>query len=86
MTDEEAAELRYECGMYRSLYELWERRATEYAEEIRRLTITPPVSLHWLGDRESADATRHASDATGCVMYFQNEGECHEFMLALSNR
>lgn len=37
MTDEEAAEIRYEAGMYKCLYELWEKRATEWQGEICRL-------------------------------------------------
>ncbi len=45
-----------------------------------RTQPSPPTELHWLGDRESADATRHASDATGCVMYFQTESDCLRFM------
>ena len=40
----------------------------------------PPTAVHWLGDRESADASRHASDVRGCVMYFQTEEDCLLFM------
>lgn len=39
-----------------------------------------PKDLHWLGDRESADATRHAMDMTGCVMYFAQQSDCLQFM------
>jgi hypothetical protein len=39
-----------------------------------------PIALHWLGDRESADATRHAMDMTGCVMYFEQQSDCLQFM------
>lgn len=39
-----------------------------------------PKSLHWLGDRERAEASQHAQDAKGCVMYFANERDCIKFM------
>lgn len=39
-----------------------------------------PSSLHWLGDRESADQSGHAADVRGCVMYFKTQGECIQFM------
>jgi hypothetical protein len=39
-----------------------------------------PTSLFWLGDRQSAIATQHATDAKGCVMYFANEKDCTKFM------
>jgi hypothetical protein len=45
------------------------------------MTETPhPKAMHWLGDRENADETRHAVDTTGCVLYFDNQGDCLEFM------
>lgn len=40
----------------------------------------PPTGLHWLGDRESANATRHALDETACVAYFQRQEDCVRFM------
>lgn len=39
-----------------------------------------PKAMHWLGDREDADETRHAVDTTGCVLYFGSQGDCLEFM------
>ena len=45
-----------------------------------RCIAPAPVSLHWLGDREDADKTRHATDMRGCVMYFDRQSDCLEFM------
>lgn len=39
-----------------------------------------PSDLHWLGDREDADATRHAMDMRGCVLYFAQQSDCVNFM------
>lgn len=44
-----------------------------------------PSSLHWLGDRERADATAHAQDVKGCVMFFNTQGECLDFMNFITN-
>lgn len=45
-----------------------------------------PKSLHWLGDRERADATQHAVDRTGCVMYFETRPDCEAFMSWVTGR
>ncbi|MCO5129780.1 MAG: hypothetical protein M9932_04355 [Xanthobacteraceae bacterium] len=39
-----------------------------------------PASLHWLGDREDANKSRHAADMRGCVMYFDRQSDCLQFM------
>lgn len=39
-----------------------------------------PTSLHWLGDREAAEDTGHALDVRGCVMYFERQSDCLNFM------
>lgn len=44
-----------------------------------------PTSLHWLGDREDADKTRHAMDMRGCVLYFDRQSDCLQFMRWLEN-
>jgi hypothetical protein len=57
-------------------------------ERLRAYRALPPVtpkSLHWLGDREDADATRHALDMTGCVAYFDRQSDCLAFMRWLTN-
>lgn len=43
-------------------------------------TPPSPKSLHWLGDRETAESLRHAEDRCGCVMYFATEADCERFM------
>lgn len=50
------------------------------------MTVCQPIAAHWLGDRNAADATRHAVDRTGCVLYFATEAECDEFMAWLATR
>lgn len=45
-----------------------------------------PQSLHWLGDREAADESRHATDMRGCVMYFERQSDCLQFMRWLTER
>jgi len=37
-------------------------------------------NMHWLGDRDGVDITRHATDVKGCVMYFERQSDCLEFM------
>lgn len=39
-----------------------------------------PKSLHWLGDRAEAAGTGHEDDMRGCVMYFERQSDCLEFM------
>lgn len=39
-----------------------------------------PVGLHWLGDRENAGETQHTTDARGCVLYFDSQSDCLQFM------
>lgn len=39
-----------------------------------------PIGVHWLGDREAADTTRHAVDVCGCVLYFNRQSDCLQFM------
>lgn len=44
-----------------------------------------PQSAHWLGDRQEADASRHETDARGCVLYFERQSDCLAFMRWLAN-
>jgi hypothetical protein len=39
-----------------------------------------PVGLHWLGEREASDNARCAMDMRGCVMYFDRQSDCLQFM------
>lgn len=39
-----------------------------------------PQSMHWLGDRLEATKTMHSMDARGCVLYFDRQSDCLEFM------
>jgi len=57
-----------------------------YIAECEQAAPRPPKSLHWLGDRDDADQTRHAVDTTGCVLYFDSEGDCLQFMRRLTGR
>jgi hypothetical protein len=50
------------------------------------MKVPIPTSLHWLGDRDSADATRHAMDMTGCVVYFEQQSDCLQFMKWLESQ
>lgn len=44
-----------------------------------------PKSFHWLGDREAAEITLHATDVRGCVAYFDRQSDCLEFMRQVTN-
>lgn len=39
-----------------------------------------PSSAHWLGDRHAAGDSGHEVDRTGCVLYFEQQSDCLEFM------
>ena len=39
-----------------------------------------PTSAHWLGDRHDAEKTGHATDMRGCVLYFDRQSDCLQFM------
>lgn len=48
------------------------------SEPVRMLPA--PSSVHWLGDREDANKTGHAMDIRGCVLYFEQQSDCLQFM------
>lgn len=54
------------------------------ATEIKEHPMKPPPYIphgfHWLGDIERADVAGCEADKRGCVMYFDSQGQCIEFM------
>ena len=44
------------------------------------MTVETPRSVYWLGDRQRAEETAHAQDVKGCVLFFDTQGQCINFM------
>ena len=81
-----ADRLKEKIGEHYALNVAESNTKNEAMRELVRLATEPqsvpvtPNALHWLGDREDADATRHAVDMTGCVLYFKQQSDCLQFM------
>lgn len=82
-----AAEDRGYCGFsFASARWLYAQMLAAAPEPPAESAFPLPQSLHWLGDREDANKTRHAMDTRGCVMYFERQSDCLQFMRWLTER
>ena len=67
-----------------TLMNIWESDVLAIEDALAAIesmkTPVPPTAVHWLGDRESSDETRHAVDVRGCVLYFQQQSQCADFI------